>query len=189
MRNETIGRCRRNVPLRAHVPGEQVPPYPFEQSLTLGERLADKVASFGGSWTFIFCFAGVLVCWVLLNSEVLAHWHRQFDPYPYILLNLFLSMLAALQAPVILMSQNRQAATDRVHARHDYEVNLRAEFEISKLHEKLDRLHAERLHAALERLEQRIAGGLGAASELRSDGAGDDVHGQGDNANIEEERH
>lgn len=98
----------------------------------------------------------MLIFWVLLNSEVLAHWHRQFDPYPYILLNLFLSMLAALQAPVIMMSQNRQATKDRLQASHDYEVNLRAELEIAALHEKLDAVEAKQVHAALRRLEDRV---------------------------------
>jgi uncharacterized membrane protein len=135
--------------------GPEVPedPLGLEERLTLGERLADKVAAFGGSWTFILSFAAVLIGWVLLNSEVLAHWHRQFDPHPYILLNLFLSMLAALQAPVIMMSQNRQAAKDRLQARHDYEVNLRAELEIASLHQKVDALRAAELHEMLLRLE------------------------------------
>ena len=85
---------------------------------------ADAVAKFGGSWTFVALFVGAMVGWVVLNVVLLAHQGRTFDPYPYILLNLFLSMLAAIQAPVILMSQNRQAAKDRVTAEHDYEVNL-----------------------------------------------------------------
>jgi uncharacterized membrane protein len=105
----------------------------FEQ-LTFGQRMADKVASFGGSWTFIS------IVWVLLNSLVLVRYNESFDPYPYILLNLFLSMLAAIQAPIILMSQNRQAYKDRLNAEHDYEVNLKAELEIMTLHEKIDLL-------------------------------------------------
>jgi uncharacterized membrane protein len=112
----------------------------FEDELTFGQRVADKVASFGGSWTFIIIFAAILLSWVLLNSLVLARRGDSFDPYPYILLNLFLSMLAAIQAPVIMMSQNRQAAKDRLDAAHDYEVNLKAELEILSLHEKLDEL-------------------------------------------------
>ena len=111
----------------------------FEQ-LTFGQRLADKVAAFGGSWTFISIFAIVLVIWVLLNSFILITYNETFDPYPYILLNLVLSMLAAIQAPVILMSQNRQAYKDRLSAEHDYEVNLKAEIEIMALHEKIDLL-------------------------------------------------
>lgn len=116
----------------------------FDNQLTLGQRVADKVAVFGGSWTFIFLFAGILVAWVVLNSVILARQHAAFDPYPYILLNLFLSMTAAIQAPVIMMSQNRQAAKDRLDAAHDYEINLKAEMEISALQEKLDDLREQR---------------------------------------------
>ena len=112
----------------------------FSEQLTFGQRLADKVAAFGGSWTFISIFAVVLVIWVLLNSFVLITYRESFDPYPYILLNLFLSMIAAIQAPIILMSQNRQAYKDRLSAEHDYEVNLKAELEIMALHEKIDLL-------------------------------------------------
>src|ERR1041384_4320107 len=116
----------------------------FEKKLTLGQRLADRVAAFGGSWTFIIIFAAILLSWVLLNTLILARSSASFDPYPYILLNLFLSMLAALQAPVIMMSQNRQAAKDRLDAAHDYEVNLKAELEIVSLHEKIDELREQR---------------------------------------------
>lgn len=112
----------------------------FEKKLTFGQRLADKVAAFGGSWTFIIIFAAILLSWVLLNTFILARHNNSFDPYPYILLNLFLSMLAAVQAPVILMSQNRQGVKDRLDAAHDYEVNLKAELEILSLHEKIDEL-------------------------------------------------
>jgi uncharacterized membrane protein len=116
----------------------------FEKKLTFGQRLADQVAAFGGSWTFILIFAAILLAWVLLNSFILVRRGAAFDPYPYILLNLFLSMLAAIQAPVILMSQSRQAAKDRVDAAHDYEVNLKAELEILSLHEKLDELREKK---------------------------------------------
>lgn len=109
---------------------------------TYGERIADKVAAFGGSWTFIIIFGGVLTGWVILNSFVLTR--SAFDPYPYILLNLFLSMLAAVQAPIIMMSQNRQAARDRLDATHDYEVNLKAEMEICMLQEKIDDLREQK---------------------------------------------
>jgi uncharacterized membrane protein len=112
----------------------------FEKRLTFGQRLADRVAAFGGSWTFIIIFAAVLLAWVLVNTLILARHSDPFDPYPYILLNLFLSMLAAVQAPVILMSQNRQGVKDRLDAAHDYEVNLKAELEILSLHEKMDEL-------------------------------------------------
>jgi uncharacterized membrane protein len=112
----------------------------FHAERTFGERVADSVATFGGSWTFIIIFCGILLAWVILNSFILAYRDATFDPYPYILLNLFLSMTAALQAPIIMMSQNRQAARDRIDARHDYEVNLKAELEILSLHKKIDEL-------------------------------------------------
>jgi uncharacterized membrane protein len=110
----------------------------FEQELTFWERLSDKVASFGGSWGFILGFFLVMAVWVAINSLVLLT--RPFDPYPYILLNLMLSCLAAVQAPVILMSQNRQEAKDRLRSEHDYQVNLKAELEIRHLNEKMDLL-------------------------------------------------
>jgi uncharacterized membrane protein len=112
----------------------------FDAKTTFGQRAADAVATFGGSWTFITIFAAIMVVWVGLNSFILLNYDKAFDPYPYILLNLFLSMLAAIQAPIILMSQNRQAEKDRIHAEHDYEVNLKAELEIMLLHEKVDLL-------------------------------------------------
>lgn len=112
-----------------------------EESLTFGQRMADRVAAFGGSWIFILLFFGVMILWIAINSYVLIQWNKHiFDPYPYILLNLVLSMMAAIQAPIIMMSQNRQAAKDRVDATHDYEVNLKAELEIMALHQKIDAL-------------------------------------------------
>lgn len=111
-----------------------------DDSSSRGQRAADAVAAFGGSWTFIGMFGATLVAWVVLNSLILANYGKPFDPYPYILLNLFLSMLASIQAPIILMSQNRQAQKDRLSAEHDYEVNLKAELEIMLLHEKIDHL-------------------------------------------------
>src|SRR5512143_3291024 len=108
----------------------------IEQKYTFGERLADRIAAFGGSWTFIIIFGAVLLVWITINSIALMS--RPFDPYPYILLNMVLSCLAALQAPVIMMSQNRQEAKDRIRADHDYRVNLKAEIEIQQLHEKMD---------------------------------------------------
>ncbi|MBC7684570.1 MAG: DUF1003 domain-containing protein [Bdellovibrionales bacterium] len=111
----------------------------INEEATFGQRAADAVARFGGSWTFIGCFALVLVAWVLLNSWLLINQGKKpFDPFPYILLNLFLSMLASIQAPVILMSQNRQGEIDRATSQNDYEVNLKAELEIMALHEKMD---------------------------------------------------
>jgi uncharacterized membrane protein len=112
----------------------------FDETLTFGQRLADQVASFGGSWTFIMIFASILLSWIILNSLILARMNSAFDPYPYILLNLFLSMLASIQAPIIMMSQKRLAAKDRLDAAHDYEVNMKAELEIADLHKKLDEL-------------------------------------------------
>jgi uncharacterized membrane protein len=110
----------------------------FERHLTFGERLADKVAAIGGSWAFIVGFCLFLVAWAVLNGVVLVQ--TSFDPYPFIFLNLLLSMLAALQAPIIMMSQNRQAAKDRLAAALDYEVNVKAEAAIAELHDKVDRL-------------------------------------------------
>jgi uncharacterized membrane protein len=113
----------------------------LEEGLSFGQRMADRVASFGGSWTFILLFFGIMVLWIAINSYVLIQWNRHiFDPYPYILLNLVLSMMAAVQAPIIMMSQNRQAMKDRADATHDYEVNLKAELEIMALHQKIDTL-------------------------------------------------
>ncbi len=110
----------------------------FESSLTLGERLADHLADFGGSWTFISIFMSMLIIWMGINTWVLLS--KPFDPYPYILLNLVLSCLAAIQAPVIMMSQNRQEAKDRLRSEHDYQVNVKAEIEIRNLHAKIDHL-------------------------------------------------
>jgi uncharacterized membrane protein len=111
---------------------------------SFGERLADRFASFGGSWTFIVLFLSFLGAWVVLNTSILGPRGEAFDPYPYIFLNLFLSMLAALQAPIIMMSQNRQAARDRVDAQNDYDVNLNAELQIRAVHDKPDELSAGR---------------------------------------------
>lgn len=108
-----------------------------EDHLTYGQRLADRIASFGGSWTFILSFFFVLFCWICTNIYFL---NQPFDPYPFILLNLILSCLASLQAPVIMMSQNRQEEKDRERSKHDYQVNLKAELEIRMLHEKIDHL-------------------------------------------------
>jgi uncharacterized membrane protein len=124
---------------------------------TRGERAADAVARFGGSWVFILLFAMTMVVWVVLNSWVLVKHDRSFDPYPYILLNLFLSMLAAIQAPIILMSQNRQSEKDRINAEHDYEVNLKAELEIMLLHDKLDLLREGQWRELLELQREQLA--------------------------------
>jgi uncharacterized membrane protein len=123
-----------------------------EGAMTFGDRLADQVASFGGSWKFLILFAVFITVWVMLNSVMLI---SGFDPYPFILLNLFMSMLASIQAPVIMMSQNRQAVKDRLAATHDYEVNLKAEIEIMALHEKLDDMRAKDLAELLRHLKSR----------------------------------
>ena len=128
----------------------------FDLQLTFGQRLADSVAKFGGSWTFISIFGVILLGWVVLNSVILARFHGAFDPYPYILLNLFLSMLASIQAPIIMMSQNRQAAKDRLDAAHDYEVNLKAEMEIETLHQKLDELREQKWAELVEMQQEQI---------------------------------
>ena len=109
-----------------------------EQEITFGQKLADKVAEFGGSWGFIIFFMTFLVAWILLNVFWLSH--HGFDPYPFILLNLILSCIAAIQAPVIMMSQNRQEEKDRERAKKDYKINLKSELEIRELHEKIDHL-------------------------------------------------
>lgn len=126
-----------------------------EERMTLGQRVADKVASFGGSWTFIFIFGAIMLVWVFLNTAAL--FSRHFDPYPFILLNLFLSMIAAIQAPVIMMSQNRQSAKDRLKADADYEVNFKAELEVAQLHRKLDNIF-ERLEEHWTKLERNHRG-------------------------------
>jgi uncharacterized membrane protein len=120
----------------------------YEQQLKLGERLSDRLAQFGGSWTFIILFGAVLFGWVALNTVVLVR--RPFDPYPFIFLNLILSCLAAIQAPVIMMSQNRQESKDRLRAEHDYRVNLKAELEIRLLHAKVDQLLTHQWQRLLE---------------------------------------
>ncbi len=137
----------------------------FAEQESLGERVADRMATFGGSWTFLAIFGAVLLGWMAWNVELPA----SFDPYPFILLNLVLSCVAAVQAPIILMSQNRMAAHDRLEARHDYEVNLKAEMEIVSLHEKVDAQREElwkqalalleQQRVALERLERRLEAG------------------------------
>jgi len=147
----------------------------FESQATFGERIADRVAAFGGSWTFIGLFGIGMISWMTINEAL----QVPFDPYPYILLNLVLSCLAALQAPVIMMSQNRQAARDRSDARSDYEVNLRAEMEITAVHTKLDLLREQlwvRLLSAVEDQQRTLAAlqakieALTAANQSRQDG-------------------
>lgn len=133
----------RNLALDDHAP------------VSFGERVADKVASFGGSWPFIGLFGAFLVCWVSLNTAWLIS--RPLDPYPFIFLNLLLSMLAAIQAPIIMMSQNRHSQRDRVMAQHDYEVNLKAEIEILALHDKLEQMRVEYTQALIKGQQEQLA--------------------------------
>ena len=123
-----------------------------DERATVGERLSDRVSAVGGSWGFIIAFTAVLLGWMLLNSGILTYFGRAFDPYPYIFLNLLLSTVAAIQAPIIMMSQNRQSAKDRLAASLDYETNLRAELDILRVHHKIDHLVLARLDA----IEQKI---------------------------------
>ena len=116
--------------------------------ITFGQRLADKVAEFGGSWIFIISFFSFIVFWVIINVWLLAN--KPFDPYPFILLNLILSCLASIQAPIIMMSQNRQEQKDRLRAEHDYKINLKAELEIKLLNEKIDTLIINQNNKLLE---------------------------------------
>lgn len=132
LENEVLESLKKHEIISSNVDDE------FEQDWTFGEKLADKIAIFGGSWRFLIIFALFLVIWIAINSLVL-FW-KPVDPYPFILLNLLLSCLAAMQAPIIMMSQNRQEAKDRLRAKHDYQVNLKAELEIRQIHEKLDHL-------------------------------------------------
>ncbi len=120
----------------------------YEQQLSLGEKLADRLADFGGSWRFIGIFGGILFVWVVVNTALVLE--KPFDPYPFIFLNLILSCLAAIQAPVIMMSQNRQESKDRLRADYDYRVNLKAELEIRNLHEKIDNLVVNQWQRLLE---------------------------------------
>ena len=132
LENEVLTSMRNHETLSKNVDSE------FEGEWTLGERLADHIATFGGSWIFLILFGLFLLVWICINSFIL--YAHPPDPYPYILLNLILSCLAAIQAPIIMMSQNRQEAKDRLRSEHDYQVNLKAELEIRHLHEKLDHL-------------------------------------------------
>ncbi|WP_372683182.1 DUF1003 domain-containing protein [Desulfosarcina sp.] len=139
----------------------------FVSKLTLGEFMADRIATFGGSWRFIIVFGSVLVVWILINTIALAA--KPFDPYPFILLNLILSCLAAIQAPVIMMSQNRQEAKDRLRSEHDYRINLKAELEIRHLHEKVDHLLSrqwERL-AEIQQIQIELLAEVAALKKVR----------------------
>ena len=143
-----VERIARHETLATNVDAE------LDRTLTFGQRVSDRVATFGGSWRFLILFAAFMVAWMGLNTWLLAT--RAFDPYPYILLNLALSCLAAVQAPVILMSQNRQEQRDRLRAKNDYLINLKAELEIRLLHEKLDHLLRHQWERLLEIQEIQI---------------------------------
>ena len=121
---------------------------PSDEKVSFGNRISDKVAAFGGSWKFIILFSIILSLWILVNSMQLLK--QPFDPFPYILMNLILSLIAALQAPVIMMSQNRQEEKDRKRAENDYLINLKAEIEIRHLHQKIDLLMAEQFKHLIE---------------------------------------
>ena len=126
----------------------------LETGLSFAQKLADNIASFGGSWTFISSFFFFLIIWMVINVVYFAN--KGFDPYPFILLNLILSCLAAIQAPIIMMSQNRQEEKDRIRAEHDYKINLKAELEIKLLHEKIDHLLVHQNQRLLEIQEMQI---------------------------------
>lgn len=126
----------------------------LDENLSFGEQLSDKIAEFGGSWRFIIVFLGIIIGWIVLNTFLILQ--KPFDPYPYILLNLVLSCVAAIQAPLIMMSQNRQEAKDRRRAKSDYLVNLKAEIEIRNLHEKLD-WHIQEQMAQLQEINKNIS--------------------------------
>ena len=146
-----------------------------DEQITFGQNMADKIASFGGSWKFILIFLGVLLVWVGINVAVLT---LQFDPYPFILMNLFLSCIAALQAPVIMMSQNRKEQKDRKRAENDYMINLKAEMEIRSLHQKIDLMLSEGMKplyesqanqlALLKQIEQKLSKVLGNGTDQTS---------------------
>jgi len=142
LENAVLDSLKKNELLSANIYAD------FDTKLTTGDMLSDKLATFGGSWKFIILFALILLLWIGVNSFALLK--KPFDPYPFILLNLVLSSLAAIQAPIIMMSQNRMEARDRLRAEHDYKINLKAELEIRHLHEKLDHLLKQQWTRLLE---------------------------------------
>ena len=129
--------------------------YPPLEILTPGQKISDKVARFGGSWKFIILFGIILTLWIVFN--VIAIGHLKFDPYPFILMNLILSCIAALQAPVIMMSQNRQEEKDRMRNENDYLINLKAEMQIRSLHQKMDLLLKEQIKTLFDTQEKQFA--------------------------------
>ncbi|HMF70883.1 MAG TPA: DUF1003 domain-containing protein [Flavitalea sp.] len=127
---------------------------PPNEILSRGQKISDKVARFGGSWNFIISFGVVLTLWIVFNAVALGHW--RFDPYPFILMNLILSCIAALQAPVIMMSQNRQEEKDRKRAENDYLINMKAEMQIRSLHQKMDLLLEDQIKTLFETQEKQF---------------------------------
>ncbi|MBK8792729.1 MAG: DUF1003 domain-containing protein [Holophaga sp.] len=154
--DERTKKVTRHVAGRTHISRNVIKE--AEAKITFGQRAADAVATFGGSWPFVGLFIASMLVWVGLNAFLLLNRGRTFDPYPYILLNLFLSMLAAIQAPVILMSQNRHSEKDRLNAEHDYEVNLKAELEIMLLHEKIDQLREKQWEELIAIQKEQLKG-------------------------------
>ncbi len=142
LEQEVVSSLRDNALLSENINEE------YEQTLTFGDRIADKVAEFGGSWKFIIWFAVVLAIWITVNTVLVIA--GPFDPYPFILLNLVLSLLAAIQAPIIMMSQNRQEDRDRIRAENDYQVNLKSEMEVRLINEKLDQLLHQEMRRFME---------------------------------------
>jgi uncharacterized membrane protein len=128
---------------------------PPEETITTGQKVSDKVARFGGSWKFIIFFGIVLTIWIVFNVIAIGHW--KFDPYPFILMNLILSCIAALQAPIIMMSQNRQEEKDRMRSENDYLINLKAEMQIRSLNQKVDLLLEEEIKTLFETQEKQFA--------------------------------
>ncbi len=127
---------------------------PPEETLTAGQKISDKVALFGGSWKFIILFGVVLTLWIIYNALAVGYW--RFDPFPFILMNLILSCIAALQAPIIMMSQNRQEEKDRMRSENDYLINLKAEMQIRSLHQKMDLLLEEQIKTLFETQEKQF---------------------------------
>ena len=127
-----------------------------DETRTFGETVSDEITRIGGSWPFIVSFILMMVVWIVGNTIALTRTGDTFDPYPFILLNLVLSMTAAIQAPIIMMSQNRQAQKDRLQATNDYEVNLKAELEIHRLHQRIDDLHKGEWKELLETQERQV---------------------------------
>ncbi|RPD85192.1 DUF1003 domain-containing protein [Luteimonas sp. 100069] len=154
-RRPELDRATREIVQRAIDRGvTSTDPGELLDNVTVGQALADRVAAFGGSWTFIALFVGALVAWVALNTAALGS--HAIDPFPYIFLNLMLSIIAALQAPVIMMSQNRQASKDREMAGYDYAVNLKAELEIMALHEKMDAMRSDQIMLLLTQQQTQL---------------------------------